>query len=385
MAEDYSGLSPGTSAEPRPAAVPRLLPNALDDAGIGFDVYDVDANGRTAPSYLGVLSHYKAVVWYTGDDLYRPRPEAGPRRVAPPPAARTGTEKLFDDEILASRDYMNEGGKLLVTGKTALEGAWEQFLYNPLGPDAAEPAVPAEHLDRTGRSGQRPAGPELQLRGGRPTTSSSTGWAHACPSSTSTRRRAAARRRPCSAALTFGLNGADSARQPGQPVLAADDVEHPQARHVPAVQVRPGGQGRRAAGLRPADRSAVRLLAAGRLDLQAPDAHGRPDRQDVGRRCSSRRPRTPSRTSTTCSSRPTPSARTTGRRCPTRTATRARTPASAALTTDPFWLQENPFLRHYITRTRHGPARQLHADRHERGVERGDRATRPGSRTGTST
>ena len=36
-----------------------------------------------------------------------------------PPAAH-GTEKLFDDEILASRDFMNEGGKLLVTGKTAL-------------------------------------------------------------------------------------------------------------------------------------------------------------------------------------------------------------------------------------------------------------------------
>ena len=31
------------------------------------------------------------------------------------------------------RDYMNEGGKLLATGKFALQGAWDQFLYNPLG------------------------------------------------------------------------------------------------------------------------------------------------------------------------------------------------------------------------------------------------------------
>ena len=43
---------------------------ALQDAHIGFDVYDVDAQSRTAPSALGVLSHYKAVIWETGDDLY---------------------------------------------------------------------------------------------------------------------------------------------------------------------------------------------------------------------------------------------------------------------------------------------------------------------------
>ena len=37
---------------------------------------------------------------------------------------------------------MNEGGKLLVTGKNALEGAWEQFLYNPLGPTPPKPLCP---------------------------------------------------------------------------------------------------------------------------------------------------------------------------------------------------------------------------------------------------
>jgi hypothetical protein len=31
--------------------------------GDGADVYDVDANGREAPSSLGVLSHYDAVIW----------------------------------------------------------------------------------------------------------------------------------------------------------------------------------------------------------------------------------------------------------------------------------------------------------------------------------
>ena len=64
------------------------------------------------------------MVWYTGEDLYVREPEQ---------PGGTGNSKLFDDEILAVRDYMNEGGKLLATGKFALQGAWDQFLYNPLG------------------------------------------------------------------------------------------------------------------------------------------------------------------------------------------------------------------------------------------------------------
>ena len=40
--------------------------------------------------------------------------------------------KVLDEEIIAARDYMNDGGKVLVAGKTALQGAWDLFLYNPL-------------------------------------------------------------------------------------------------------------------------------------------------------------------------------------------------------------------------------------------------------------
>ena len=84
-AEDYTGLSPNTA----PEAGPKYLDyykNALTDAGIGYDVYDVDALGRTAPSYLGVLSHYKAVVWYTRvTSSSAARTRSGP--VVPPPAA----------------------------------------------------------------------------------------------------------------------------------------------------------------------------------------------------------------------------------------------------------------------------------------------------------
>ena len=125
---------PGTPPSPgTPYPGPKYLDyykTALGDAGIGYDVYDADANGRTAPSYLGVLKHYKAVVWYTGDDqLVREPGQPG----------GTGTAKLLDDEVIATRDFMNEGGKLLVTGKFALYGAWNQYLYNPLGPTPPKP------------------------------------------------------------------------------------------------------------------------------------------------------------------------------------------------------------------------------------------------------
>jgi hypothetical protein len=67
--EDYSGNSafpayPGTNG-------PFFLDyyaDALERNGIEFDVYDYDAEGRTAPDPLGVLSHYDAVIWYTGND-----------------------------------------------------------------------------------------------------------------------------------------------------------------------------------------------------------------------------------------------------------------------------------------------------------------------------
>ena len=39
----------------------------------------------------------------------------------------------MDDEVIAIRDYINDGGTVLVTGQQALQGAWLQLLYNPLG------------------------------------------------------------------------------------------------------------------------------------------------------------------------------------------------------------------------------------------------------------
>ena len=75
-AEDYTGASPD-----QPPGGPFYLSyyaDALAANGVDFDVYDVDANGRTAPDNLGVLSHYDAVVWYTGDDVVTREPGWGP-------------------------------------------------------------------------------------------------------------------------------------------------------------------------------------------------------------------------------------------------------------------------------------------------------------------
>jgi hypothetical protein len=112
--EDYTGASPV-----QPGVGPHYLSyyqDALTANGTGYDVYDVDARGRVASSALGVLSHYDAVVWYTGDDLITRN--AG--------WAAGNASRLAMDQVLNIRDYLNEGGRVLYAGKNA--GA--QFMRN---------------------------------------------------------------------------------------------------------------------------------------------------------------------------------------------------------------------------------------------------------------
>jgi hypothetical protein len=104
--------------------------SALNAAGYSSDVYDVDANNRTAPHHLGVLSHYRAVIWETGDDVI-PRVKGQPGGTA---------AKLALELELAARDYMNEGGKLVVAGQYALfaQGADGVYYYNPFAEQGTE-------------------------------------------------------------------------------------------------------------------------------------------------------------------------------------------------------------------------------------------------------
>jgi hypothetical protein len=105
-AEDYSGISPVYRRGPLYLS---YYLDALAANGYAADVYDVDANGRRAPSALGVLGHYDAVVWYTGDDIITRDPGMVPGTAS----------RLANDEMLAMRQYLDTGGRLLFTGKYA--------------------------------------------------------------------------------------------------------------------------------------------------------------------------------------------------------------------------------------------------------------------------
>jgi hypothetical protein len=123
-AEDVTGLSPIQSAASAKFADEYAA--ALAAAGYSSDVYDFDTQGRKAPHHLGVLSHYDAVVWETGDDIIMR---------APGQVGGTTDDAALDIE-LSVRDYLNEGGKLLLSGKYAEYGpaADGAYFYNPFAP-----------------------------------------------------------------------------------------------------------------------------------------------------------------------------------------------------------------------------------------------------------
>jgi hypothetical protein len=130
-AEDYTGASPPQAGGPNYV---QYYLEAIGDSGYRADVYDVDARNRTAPDQLGVLSHYDAVIWYTGDDVVTRRIGWGPGNA----------DRLAMDEILEARAYMNEGGRVLYTG----ESAGKQYsgaapvgtqLYDPKGEGPCNP------------------------------------------------------------------------------------------------------------------------------------------------------------------------------------------------------------------------------------------------------
>lgn len=132
-AEDYTGILPEYQKTDGPTYLEAYL-QALETAELAADVYDVDARGRLAPSALGVLSHYEAIVWYTGDDQ-------APRAVGRP----NGTADLWANDLqLAVRDYLNEGGKLLFTGKYAGTPYFSRYAVSP------DPANPCDPGNRTG-------------------------------------------------------------------------------------------------------------------------------------------------------------------------------------------------------------------------------------------
>jgi Zinc carboxypeptidase len=139
-AEDYTGASPAKPGVTAPQYL-SFYENALAANGVAFDVYDVDAHGRTAPDNLGVLSHYDAVLWYTGDDVVTREPGWAPGNAS----------RLAMQELLEVRDFVNEGGRVLYTGQNAGQqytpGLGTQ-LYDPFENRQcrADPAIQARCL-----------------------------------------------------------------------------------------------------------------------------------------------------------------------------------------------------------------------------------------------
>jgi hypothetical protein len=143
-AEDYTGASQLPPAASGPAYL-SWYEDALTANGVTFDVYDVDAHNRTAPDNLGVLSHYDAVVWYTGNDVVTRELGWGPGNAS----------RLAMQELLGVRDYVNEGGRVLYTGQRAgqqYSTALGTQLYDPFENEqcSADPAIRARCLALSG-------------------------------------------------------------------------------------------------------------------------------------------------------------------------------------------------------------------------------------------
>ncbi len=104
--EDYTGNS-AFPAYPSTAGPFYLsyYTAALEANDVDYDVYDLDADGRVAPDALGVLSHYDAIIWYSGNDNVT-------RAAAQPGVA--GEEAHLT--TMAVRDFVNEGGTVALSG-----------------------------------------------------------------------------------------------------------------------------------------------------------------------------------------------------------------------------------------------------------------------------
>jgi len=111
----------------------RLAPvrSALAANGVEADIYDVEAHGQVAPDPLGVLGHYEAVVWTAGD---------GPRADSGTPLTES-VSRLANEEMLALRDYLNEGGRLLYMGRDAGRPYAQRAEYNPVSDGPCLPKV----------------------------------------------------------------------------------------------------------------------------------------------------------------------------------------------------------------------------------------------------
>ena len=116
--EDYTGVNPIYPAGTTGPKYADEYAAALAANGVSYATWDVDARG--VPHPLGVLGHFDAVVWESGDDRLSREPEdllTDTFLLGPLPDIAVDERQQFI--TLAVRDYLNEGGKLIQAGETA--------------------------------------------------------------------------------------------------------------------------------------------------------------------------------------------------------------------------------------------------------------------------
>ncbi|MFB6612202.1 M14 family zinc carboxypeptidase [Agromyces sp. NPDC056379] len=116
--EDYTGVNP---TYPPGTTEPKYLDEhvaAIEANGVTPDTWDVDAQG--VPHPLAVLSHYESAFWYLGDNRLTQDPEdalTDTFQFGPLPDLSVAERQQY--LTIAVRDWMNEGGRLAVSGETA--------------------------------------------------------------------------------------------------------------------------------------------------------------------------------------------------------------------------------------------------------------------------
>ncbi len=173
-AEDYKGPSSVAGNPPTPYAGPKYLGSyeaALDAAGIGYDVYDTDVT-RTAPHPLGVLSHYKAVIWYTADDFLTASPGPAGRHGRGEAARRRGARhaRLHERRRQPARHRAERTRRAPGTSSCSIR--WRRRRRTR----TASPTRRRVRTTPTTRPGRR------RTASRSPTTSCSTGWGRTCRS-----------------------------------------------------------------------------------------------------------------------------------------------------------------------------------------------------------
>lgn len=113
--EDITGVNPTYPAGTTGPKYAGGYRQALTTAGYSSTTYDIDRYG--APHPLGVLGHFRAVVWYLGDN--RLTQDQRDTKVGQNLVRDVAVAERAAATTYAVRDYLNEGGKLVQTGETA--------------------------------------------------------------------------------------------------------------------------------------------------------------------------------------------------------------------------------------------------------------------------